>query len=459
MSIIASYIVPHPPLIVKEIGRGEEKKVLKTIQSYEEIAKEIAKLEPETVIITSPHAPYYSDYFYMGNQENIQGDFQTFGAKEVVFHEQQDMELMNAIEIIAKENHFPTGKIEEKELDHGTMVPLYFLRKYYKKGKIIRIGLSTLPLIENYNLGMIIKKAVDKLNRKVVFVASGDLSHKLQTYGPYGFIKEGPIYDQIICDMMKSGNFMKLLNIDKELLEKSAECGHRSFTIMAGALDGLNVETNFLSHEDQTGVGYGLCKIYPKEKSKEREFKRIYLENKNRNIEEIQKQEDEYVELARNAIESYIKENKVINIPKTTSKELLKKRSGVFVSIHKWEELRGCIGTILPITSCIAEEIIENAISAATKDNRFSPITTEELPWLEINVDVLTKPETINNKNELDVKKYGVIVTKGSKRGVLLPDLEGIDAIDQQISIAKRKANISEEEEVELQRFEVIRHI
>ena len=135
-----------------------------------------------------------------------------------------------------------------------------------------------------------------------------------------------------------------------------------------------------------------------------------------------------------------------------------KEKAGVFVCIKKRGELRGCIGTILPVTKCVAEEIIRNAISASTEDPRFDPIRPDELEWLEINVDVLGKPEDIDSPDELDVKRYGVIVTSGYKRGLLLPDLDGVDTVEQQIEIAKSKAGIRDGEKVSLQRFEVIRH-
>ena len=112
----------------------------------------------------------------------------------------------------------------------------------------------------------------------------------------------------------------------------------------------------------------------------------------------------------------------------------------------------------MPTTKCIANEIISNAISASTHDTRFNPITEDELKYLDINVDVLKEPEDITSEDELDVKKYGVIVSTEYKRGLLLPNLDGIDSVKQQIAIAKRKGNITEDEEIKLQRFEVIRH-
>ena len=137
---------------------------------------------------------------------------------------------------------------------------------------------------------------------------------------------------------------------------------------------------------------------------------------------------------------------------------MTERQAGAFVSIHKHGTLRGCIGTIMATTDSVAQEIINNAISASTKDPRFDPITKDELEWLDINVDILGDPEDIDSPAELDVKRYGVIVSSGYKRGLLLPDLDGVDSVEQQIDIARRKGGIGEREKYKLQRFEVIRH-
>ena len=167
---------------------------------------------------------------------------------------------------------------------------------------------------------------------------------------------------------------------------------------------------------------------------------------------------DPYVALAKKTIHTYITTGKILCVPDNLPEEMLKTKAGAFVSIHKNDSLRGCIGTILATTDCIAKEIIQNAISASTKDPRFAPITEEELDSLVISVDVLSVPEDISSPSQLDVKRYGVIVTKGFRRGLLLPDLEGVKTVEDQIAISKMKAGIGADEEVRLQRFEVIRH-
>lgn len=166
------------------------------------------------------------------------------------------------------------------------------------------------------------------------------------------------------------------------------------------------------------------------------------------------------VQLARQTLEAYIRERRTISPPAELTPEM-QQQAGTFVSLHdRFGELRGCIGTILPTQPNVAEEIIQNAISAATHDPRFPPVQPEELDSLDIKVDVLTRPEPIAGPEELDPKRYGVIVEdeSGWRRGLLLPDLEGVDTIEYQVSIARRKAGIGSHEPVKLSRFEVIRY-
>ena len=460
MPIVAAFMVPHPPMIVPEVGRGSEKQILQTTKAYERVAEEVAALNPETIIISSPHSVLYSDYFHISPGKGAGGSFEDFRAPSVRFSETYDTELVDEISFLAKEKGFPAGKMGERErrLDHGVMVPLYFIRKKYRDFKLVRIGLSGLPLTDHYVLGQLIQKSVNRLNRRVVYIASGDLSHKLQDYGPYGFAPEGPEYDRRIMDVCSRGAFGELFEFEESFCEKAAECGHRSFVIMAGALDGVSVKAEQFSHEDVTGVGYGICSFYPGEESLERQFLKDYLGKEESRLQEAKEKEDSYVRLAREVIDHYISEGRRIGVPADIPKDMREQRAGVFVSIHKQGKLRGCIGTIQPVTGSVAQEIIENAISASVRDPRFSPITPEELPWLELHVDVLGVPEDIASGEELDVKRYGVIVSRGGRRGLLLPDLDGVDTVEQQIAIARQKAGISPQEPVKLQRFEVIRH-
>lgn len=162
------------------------------------------------------------------------------------------------------------------------------------------------------------------------------------------------------------------------------------------------------------------------------------------------------VELAKETVESYVKQGRVPK-PKDLTPEV-RQRAGVFVTIKKHGELRGCIGTIEPVMPNVAEEVIANAISSSTRDPRFPPVKPNELLELEYSVDVLTEPEPVTDIRQLDPKKYGVIVESGRRRGLLLPDLEGVETVEQQISICRQKAGIFPEEPVKLYRFQVKRY-
>ena len=322
----------------------------------------------------------------------------------------------------------------------------------------MRIGLSGLSFAEHYAFGQLIQKAIGLSEKKTVYVASGDLSHKLQKYGPYGFVPEGPRYDERVMKTLGSGDLGDLLEFDENFCSKAAECGHRSFVIMSGVLDGIKVKAEAFSHEDVTGVGYGICSFYPTGEDPERRFLYKYLHKNDAELEEKRKRSDEYVRLARETIETYVKTGRKPAVPKGLPAVMLKERAGAFVSVHKLGQLRGCIGTILPTEKCIAAEIIENAVSAVSRDPRFDPVTEDELKYLDISVDILGAPEPIDSPDMLDVKRYGVIVSSGYKRGLLLPDLDGVDTVEQQISIAMRKGGISKHEDHKLERFEVVRH-
>ena len=460
MSIIAAFMVPHPPMIVPDVGRGSEKQIEKTVKAYERVADEIAALKPETIIISSPHSVMYSDYFHISPGAGAQGSFADFRATQVRFDVEYDQELVERLSARAEASHFPAGTLGEKhkELDHGTMVPLWFILKKYKDFKLVRTGLSGYDLLKHYEYGMLIKETVEELGRKAVYVASGDLSHKLQDYGPYGFAEEGPVYDKRIMDVCSGARFGELFDFDENFCEKAAECGHKSFVIMAGALDGKAVEATQYSHEDVTGVGYGICSFIPKGEDETRHFLDERLKSVQADLEQKHQKSDAYVKLARASAEYFVKNGDVMPLPDWVPPEPLNKQAGAFVSIHKFGGLRGCIGTIASTQKNLAMEIIQNAVSAVSKDPRFEPVTEDELKYLDINVDVLGEAEPIKSEAELDVKKYGVIVQSGYKRGLLLPDLDGVDTVKQQVAIARRKGGIAPGEKIDLFRFEVVRH-
>lgn len=462
MSVVGAIMVPHPPIILPEVGRGEEKRIAATDASYRKAAECVAELKPETIVILSPHSMMYADYFHISPGKSAEGDMRRFRAPQVRIRAVYDNIFTEMLSDAASAVGFPAGMSGERntELDHGTIIPLYYVNQYLAEYRLVRIGLSGLPLTDHYRLGRLIQQTAENLNRRIVIIGSGDLSHKLRKDGPYGLSKEGGEYDERVMDVMGRAAFDELLDFDENFCERAAECGHRSFCILAGTLDGLSVETQRLSYEGTFGVGYGICTYRVMGRDSSRCCLEKWEARQKKSLEEKRRGEDAWVRLAREAVNAWVEDRKRLRLPEGLPPEMLNQRAGVFVSLHKDGRLRGCIGTIQATRSCVAEEIVENGISAATKDPRFSPVRPDELEKLEISVDVLGKPEKVISRDKLDVRRYGVIVTKGFRRGLLLPNLDGVDSIDEQLSIALRKAGLSEQErDFEIERFEVVRHV
>jgi AmmeMemoRadiSam system protein A len=230
------------------------------------------------------------------------------------------------------------------------------------------------------------------------------------------------------------------MDLDEDLINRAGECGLRSIVIMLGALDGLDVRPEVLSYEGPFGVGYLVASFDVAEEGGGA----------------ASEEEHALPRLARDAVESFIRRGRTPRPEETTPE--MQDKAGVFVCIKKHGQLRGCIGTFEPKHPNVAEEIVDNAVSAAMRDPRFLPVTEDELPELDYTVDVLTHPELVDSEDELDAKRYGVIVEAGKRRGLLLPDLEGVDTVAQQIDICRQKAGIAPDESVKLYRFEVKRY-
>ncbi|MDD4081606.1 MAG: AmmeMemoRadiSam system protein A [Eubacteriales bacterium] len=454
MAITGAAMVPHPPLIVPAVGRGGEKQISKTSGAYARAAERVAAWAPETVVIVTPHSIMYHDYIHISPGKSAKGDFGRFGASGVGFRVEYDQELVAAVTDLADAAGFPAGTEGEREkaLDHGFMVPLYFLKEALGGSfpcRFVRVGLSGLPFESHYRLGMLIREAAEKLDRRVCVIASGDLSHYGREDGPYGFRPEGPEYDAKLMDIMGRAAFDELLAMSPAFCEKAGECGQRSFLILAGALDGQKVEAEILSYEGVTGVGYGVGLFTPRGPDGARHFI---------GRAESKAAQNPYVRLAVESFTHYLKNGRMMPKPYGLPGELAKRRAGAFVTLRKGGALRGCIGTISPCQDTLAEEIIHNAVSAAFRDPRFEPVRAEELPHITCSVDVLDAPEPVQSMVDLDVKEYGVIVSSGSRRGLLLPNLEGIETVEEQVAIARQKAGIGPKEPIQLERFRVVRH-
>lgn len=462
MPMLGAILTPHPPVLLPEVGRGREQAIAATGRAMEKAAKTVAQWNPDVLIIASPHTILYGDYFHIAPGQSAEGSMAAFRAPQVQFTATYDAPLRDEIIRRAENAGLIAGTLGQRDpsLDHGVLIPLYYLRRAGVHCPIVRMGLSGFSSLAHYRLGQCVAEAVETMGRRAVFVASGDLSHKLKADGPYGFAPEGPVFDEAVTKAMTSGHFLDFLTMDSSLCERAAECGLRSFQIMAGALDGLAVQPQLLSHEGPFGVGYAVALFPVTGQDETRRYAAACEHIHKERLKARRAKEDPFVQLARLSLQTYIRKGHPLQaLPDDLPTELVSHAAGVFVSLHKDGRLRGCIGTTLPTEKNVAWEIVQNAISAGTRDPRFPAVRAGELDELTYSVDVLGQPEPVDSPAQLNPKQYGVIVSYGRKRGLLLPDLNGVDTVEQQITIARQKGGIREDDPYTLQRFKVVRHL
>lgn len=425
--------------MVPEVGRESIAGVMHSINAMAEFTKRLIDSGSETVVLISPHAPLEVDAFVAYEGPEVYGDFSNFNAPETRFAVSIDEELLAAIKRAAAARDYDVSTLPEHDLDHGTAVPLYFLLQNGWQGRVVALGYSFLSNDDHLRFGSCIKTAVDQVGRRVAFVASGDLSHRLKPQAPAGFDPDAYMFDEEVVEALRANVPQRIVEIDHNLRRLAGECGYRSMLVAIGASSDLPWSCEVLNYEAPFGVGYLVAQ----------------LTNLPCGSETI---ETELPSLARRAVETFVRSGDILD-PVGTTQGLLGKRAPCFVSLKTLiGELRGCIGTIEPAKNTLAEEIVANAISAANNDPRFEPVREDELSNLRYSVDVLFPPEPAV-LDELDPRIFGVIVEdeSGSRRGLLLPDIPGIEEAEHQVEIAARKAGIARGEPIKLWRFKVER--
>jgi len=454
---------PHPPLIIPVIGGSSLEDVKATVSGMKEMARELVDSKPDSLVFLTPHGNVFADCLSALSEEELQGDFRNFGSK-LGTSRRNDKVLLDEIETGARKAgiSFITLSAEtlrlhhlNPRLDHGILVPLHYLEEAgLPQIPILAISVGFLSPLELYTFGVVIRDAALAQGKKLAVVASGDMSHRLKNEGPYDYHPDGAVFDQQVQQILRAGDSEALIKMPEKLRNNAGECGYASLLIALGSLDGSIYESKIFSYEGPFGVGYLCAGLRPKASTPSR-LEKLVKERKE-SINTSRNEESTPVRWARMILESYIREGKRAKLP-PEMEELRQQRAGVFVSLEKNGQLRGCIGTIAPSYGDLADEIAGNAISAGTADPRFLPVDENELDDLVYSVDILGDAEACRIE-DLDPHQYGVIVSSGRKRGLLLPDLEGVDSVEEQLSIALQKAGISPGERYEIERFEVKRY-
>jgi AmmeMemoRadiSam system protein A/AmmeMemoRadiSam system protein B len=469
--------------MVPEVGGDSITEVRGSIDAMAEFTRRIIESGAQTVLLISPHAPLDPRAFVAYGGPQLYGDFAKFRAPTTQINFDLDQQLLDAVTTAAAEVQFEVMTLGDFGLDHGTAVPLYFLDRNGWKGRVVALGYSFRSNQDHLDFGACIRSAVDTVGRPVALVASGDLSHRLKPEAPAGYHPQAHLFDEQVVEALRQNSANQIVDIDQDLRRMAGECGYRSMLVALGATRGLRDACDVLHYEAPFGVGYLVAQLTnarPENSSDDsadietdsswggaaaRESTAVGEADGGRQDACAPSADAPSLPaLARLAVETFVLTGKQMPPPASVA-GILSARAACFVTIrsksapHVPAELRGCIGTIEPAKPTLAEELIANAIKAATRDPRFGPVSTEELPSLSYSVDVLsaTEPATFA---ELNPQIYGVIVEDeaGTSRGLLLPDIEGVDTPAKQVEIAARKAGIPPGTPLRFLRFRVDRY-
>jgi len=267
--IVFSAITPHPPIIIPEVGKGETKKVKKTISAMEKLAKDLEEAEPDTIIVITPHGLVYPNQMNICGMEKLIGDFSTFGAPEPRMSFKNDLLLADKLDRAGRKNGVKTilyhNGDRELVLDYGVLVPLYFLTQGLTEIEVLPIAYSYQSRAEHFSFGEIIAETCGKSKKRIAIIASGDLSHRLIPSAPAGYNASGKQFDKLLMNYLKEKDIQGILEMDEGFVEEAGECAYRSILILLGTIEKLDWQPEILSYEGPFGVGYLVANLKIKE--------------------------------------------------------------------------------------------------------------------------------------------------------------------------------------------------
>lgn len=259
-NVLLTALLPHPPVVITAVGGCESLKVKNTEEAMQQVSREIMELAPETIVLVTPHAQTSMDNFSVYGDDLIKGNFGKFGAPDARFIFKNDIDFIKGIDLELKSRFTKLNKINTVvSVDHGSGVPLYFLYKAGFKGKVVILNYSTSGPQDQLALGRTIRKIANDIGRKIVFIASGDLSHKLSPTAPAGYSPTAFKFDNLVIEAVKTGDYESLSNINDDdacIIEDAGECGYPSIMVALGVVDEKAVNNRVLSYESPFGVGY-----------------------------------------------------------------------------------------------------------------------------------------------------------------------------------------------------------
>jgi len=268
MSLVGCALLPHPPIMVPEVGRGELSKIGRTVEAAKQAADFLLSNKPDTIVIISPHAPFFAEFVGVNVMTHLQGNLAAFGAPEVALSFEPDESLVADVLQQAAKHGVDLRRLTEDfarkyrfslQLDHGALVPLYYLNKAGFCDRVVHLSIGMLSYEEMFAFGKAVRVVAEEADKKVAVIASGDLSHRLVRGAPAGYDPAGVLFDKEVVDSLRVLDAKKMFGLDSQLVDRAGECGLRPIFFLLGVLDGHKAASSILSYEGPFGVGYAVA--------------------------------------------------------------------------------------------------------------------------------------------------------------------------------------------------------
>jgi AmmeMemoRadiSam system protein A len=434
MSISCAVLMCHAPIVIPAIAGAEAPHCKATTEAMRETARALVAHEPSLIVLISPHAPRKPRSIGITFDDVLFGDFGRFGHAQVALRLRGAHDEAERIALKAHAEGVATHALAGRALDHGSMVPLFFVHEAGYRGRIVVTSLPYPGTELEAAFGHALRTAACESGQRWAVLASGDMSHRLTRDAPAGFAPRAREFDRGFARALRHGDLRSAITADPDLLELAAEDVVQSTAVAAAAVQYRAHGTHVFAYEAPFGVGYLEALLF------------------SQNAERHEgAPPDMLVDVALQAIACALRSEPYT--PPALAPPWSEARA-VFVTLRSPSgELRGCIGRTEPRLATLSEEVADCAISAASRDARMPSVRSEELASLTVEVSVLSDAEPVDDTATLDPSRYGVVVEQGPLRGVLLPDVEGVTRPAQQIQIALRKAGIAPDSHYKVFRF------
>ena len=446
--VVCAVLMPHAPILVPEVGgeRGGAAAAVASRRAMRRAADCILSHCPEKLVLISPHSPRQPQAFGLWVDDPLEGTFAQFNAPHVSVSLPLARMLAKSITAEAEIRNLEMWKIQGRALDHGALVPLWFLAEAGWTGPTVILSLRDSEVCGAAILGEVISAAAGALSARIAIVASGDMSHRLTPGAPCGFHPQAHEFDEEFIRLVRSGDYRKIACISPDLREVAAEDAVDTTLIAASAAKWKTAGHQVINYEGPFGVGYGVAILFSEKSPSSEEMA---------SPPAVKTDGATLAGLARHSVETALQKSS--DMPPEPAGQYLGAKGGVFVTIRRKDgALRGCVGTIDAVCENIVDETWRNARLAAFHDRRFAPVTSKELFGLRFEVSVLHAPEEVCSEADLDPLRYGVIASTSDGRvGLLLPGIKEITTTEEQLSIVRQKGQISPDEPIRLKRFQV----